>query len=83
MAIRVRLSRVLGEKRIKAAELSRRTGVSKYALHKLYHEKNKGIEFVTLEKLCQALDCSVGDLLEYVPDAEKNPLDYPRGLLEY
>ena len=70
MAIRVRLSRILGEQRIKVAELSRRTGISKYALHRLYHEKNKGIEFGTLEKLCLALGCSVGDLLEYVPGGE-------------
>jgi len=71
MNVRVRLSRILGEKRIKMAELSRRTGISKYALHKLYHEKNKGIEFATLEKLCQALECSVGDLLEYVPEEDQ------------
>ena len=71
MNVRVRLSRILGEKRIKMAELSRRTGISKYALHKLYHEKNKGIEFATLEKLCRALECSVGDLLEYVPEEDQ------------
>ena len=70
MAIRVRLSRIAGEQRIKMAELSRRTGISKYALHRLYHEKNKGIEFGTLDKRCQALGCSVGDLLEYVPGGE-------------
>lgn len=70
MAIRVRLSRILGEERIKVAELSRRTGISKYALHKLYHERNKGIQFATLERLCRDLDCSVGELLEYVPEEE-------------
>ena len=70
MAIRVNLSRILGEKRVKAAELSRRTGISKYALHKLYYEKNKGIEFATLDKLCRALGCSVGELLEYIPDED-------------
>ncbi len=70
MAIRVWLSRILGEQRIKMAELSRRTGISKYALHRLYHEKNKGIEFGTIDKLCRALGCSVGDLLEYVPEED-------------
>ncbi len=64
-----RRSRILGDKQIKAADLSRQTGVSKFALHKIYHEKNKGIEFETLNKLCKALQCSVCDLLEYVPDS--------------
>lgn len=68
MAIKVRLSRILGEWRISQAELSRRSGISKYAIHKLYNEKSKGVEFATLDKLCATLDCSVGDLLEYVAE---------------
>ncbi len=68
MAIRNRLSRLLGDQRIRASELSRKTGISKNALSKLYNERSKGIEFETLNKLCKALKCSVGDLLEYVPD---------------
>ena len=68
MAIRVRLSRILGEKRIRAAELCRRTGISTYALNKLCHEKNKGIEFATREKLCRVLGCPIGEIVEYVPE---------------
>ena len=71
MAIRVTLSRILGEKRIKMADLARRTGISKHALHKLYHEKNKGIQFATLDKLCRALECPVGELLAYYLDRDE------------
>jgi putative transcriptional regulator len=53
---------------MKMAELSRQTGITKKALSALYHEKSKGIQFDTLENICQALDCSVSDILEYVPD---------------
>ena len=53
---------------MKVADLSRKTGISRFALYEIYHERTKSIEFETLAKLCQALQCSVGQLLEYVPD---------------
>ena len=30
--------------------------------------KNKPIDGSTLERICKALDCQPGDVLEYVPD---------------
>jgi putative transcriptional regulator len=68
MAIRIHLGRLLGERKMKMAELSRMTGVSKNALSNLYYEKVTGIQFDTLEKICEALGCTVGELIEYVPD---------------
>ena len=60
----------MGERRMKISELSRRAQISRKALYDIYHERKKGIEYETLAKLCKALDCSVGDLLEYVPEEE-------------
>jgi putative transcriptional regulator len=64
--IQMHLSRLLGERRIKIAELSRKTGISQHALLKLYHEKTEKVRLDTLERICQALDCQVADLVEYV-----------------
>lgn len=60
---------------MKVAELARLTGVSQYALHNVYHEKTKAISFDLLEKLCQALNVSVGELIEYQikNTAQNNP----------
>ena len=52
---------------MRAAEVSRKTGIAPNALSALYYEEVSGIKFGTLEKLCAALDCSVSDLLEYIP----------------
>jgi putative transcriptional regulator len=71
--IRVYLSKLLGERRIKIAELSRQTGISQHALLKLYHEKAEMIRFDTLSKICKALNCTPADLLEYVPDEAGSP----------
>jgi putative transcriptional regulator len=66
--IKIHLGRLLGERKMKMAELSQQTGISKNALSDLYYEKTDRIRFETLNKLCQALHCSLCDLLEYLPD---------------
>ncbi|EGG35262.1 helix-turn-helix domain-containing protein [Paenibacillus sp. HGF5] len=68
MAIKVHLSRIMGEKRIKISELADMTGLHRNGLTKLYNEKTDGIKFDTLEKLCRALDCSVEELIEIKED---------------
>jgi len=45
--------------------LAKETGVSHTTLWRLKKGKALGINFVTLEKLCGALDCQPGDLLYF------------------
>ena len=71
MTIKFHLSKLLGEKRIRAAEVSRKTGITKHALSALYNENVKGIRFDTLNRLCKLLNCQISDLLEYIPDNKK------------
>lgn len=71
MPVRIRLARVLGARKLRASELSRRTGVNKNTISALWHERSSGIAFDTLERLCRELDCQVGDILEYVADEEE------------
>ena len=68
MAIRIHLGRLLGERKMRMAELSRTTSISKNALSDLYYEKVKAVRFDTLEKVCEALRCTTGELIEYQPD---------------
>ncbi|HSE22681.1 MAG TPA: helix-turn-helix transcriptional regulator [Pyrinomonadaceae bacterium] len=44
--------------------LAKETGVSHTTLWRLKKRKALGINFDTLEKLCSALDCQPGDILE-------------------
>lgn len=66
MPIKVNLSKLLGERKLRASEVSRKTGINKNTLSSLYNENVTGIRFDTLEKLCKFLDCKVGELIEYV-----------------
>ncbi|WP_342417124.1 helix-turn-helix transcriptional regulator [Paenibacillus sp. FSL R10-2782] len=66
--IKIHLSRIMGEKRVNIAELSRMTGLHRNGITKLYNEETDGVKFDTLDKICKALDCHVQDVIEYVED---------------
>lgn len=66
--IKNKLSEILGRKRINKAELSRFSGVSYSSVKSIYYNKTKGIEFETLDKLCNFLQCTPNDIFEFTPD---------------
>lgn len=62
------LAILMAKKKIRIAELHRLTGISANTLSSLYNEKTNMISFNTIEKICKALDCEVGELFKYVSD---------------
>ncbi len=66
--IKVHLSKLLGERKMKISDLANATGLHRNGLSKLYNENTDGIKFETLEKICKALDCEIADLLEIIED---------------
>ncbi|SJM72683.1 helix-turn-helix domain-containing protein [Psychrobacter piechaudii] len=64
------LPTLLAERRLKVADAVRATGISKTTLHKIYNDQSSRIDFDTIDKLCEFLEVEVGDIFEYVPDAE-------------
>ena len=71
--IRIRLAYLLLDRNIKLKELAERTGIAVNNLSILKTNKARAIRFSTLSRLCAALQCTVGELIEYVPsDSEQN-----------
>lgn len=66
--IRNKLSEMLGRRRMSIAELTRRAGISYPAARNFYADQTRRYDASVLERICAALDCQPGDLLEYVPD---------------
>lgn len=64
MIIEVRLDEVLKKRGRSFYWLSKKTGVSHTTLWRLKKGKALGINFVTLEKICEALECEPGDVLK-------------------
>ena len=69
--IRFKMAEVMGTRKVlNISELARKAGLSRLTIRGLYYEKAKGIRWDTLEKICRALNCSVSDLIEYIPDEQ-------------
>ena len=65
MPIIVRLDVQLSLKKMKSKQLAELVGITEANLSLLKSGKVKGVRFETLEKICAALGCQPGDILEY------------------
>ncbi|MBW7989481.1 MAG: helix-turn-helix transcriptional regulator [Planctomycetes bacterium] len=70
--INIRLDYVLLDKRMKLKDLAEATGLAVNNLSILKTNKARAIRFSTLNSLCKALNCTPGDLIEYVQDDENS-----------
>jgi putative transcriptional regulator len=65
MTIRVRLDRVLYERRMSLSELADRVGITVANLQILKSGRARAVRMSTLDALCRALDCQPGDILAF------------------
>ena len=68
MSVRVNLDVMMAKRKISLGELSEKVGITQANLSILKTGKAKAIRFSTLEAICRELDCTPGDILEYLPD---------------
>lgn len=69
MAIRILLSRKLGELRWTQADLARATGIRPSTINEMYHELCERINLEHLDLICEALDCDLLDIVIRVPNS--------------
>jgi putative transcriptional regulator len=67
MAIRILLSRKLGEVRWTQADLARRTGIRPSTINDMYHEMCERVNLEYLDRICTVLNCDINELLVYDP----------------
>ena len=72
MRIIVTLDVMLARRKVRAKDLAERVGVTEANLSLLRTGKVKGVRFETLAKICEALECKPGDLLD-VEEGESAP----------
>lgn len=54
---------------VKKEELRKKIGASPSTMAKI--SKNEYISLEVVDKICAALDCQPGDIMEYIPDGER------------
>jgi len=75
MPIRVRLDRLLLDRRMSLTELADRVGVTIANLSILKTGKARAIRFSTLDALCRELNCQPGDIVVFEPGPPDDDLD--------
>ena len=70
MPVRITLDAMLARRGMTARELAATVGISETQMSLFRSGKVKGIRFRTLARLCAALDCVPGDLLDYDLDPD-------------
>ena len=59
---------MLAKRKMSLTELSERVGITMANLSILKTGKARAVRLETLDRLCAALDCQPGDIIEYRPD---------------
>ncbi len=62
---------MLAKRKMSLTELSERVGITMANLSILKTGKARAVRLETLDRLCAALDCQPGDLMEFLPDEEE------------
>ncbi len=68
--ITCKLSAILGERRIKVADMARDTGIARAVLDRWYHDRVKSFDRDVLARLCAYLKVEPGDVLKVVEQGD-------------
>lgn len=68
--IKLTLNVMMARRDMSLNELAERVGISQVNLSKIKNNHVTAIRFSTLAGICEALDCTPGDILEYIPEGD-------------
>ncbi|MEW5882351.1 MAG: helix-turn-helix transcriptional regulator [Pseudomonadota bacterium] len=64
-------SRLMGERKLKIADVARETGLHRNTITLLDQETASRIDLDAIDRLCAYFNVSVGELFEFVPENQK------------
>lgn len=65
--IKCHLARLMGEHKLRIADVARDTGLSRNTVTLLYKETAQKVDLEALDRLCTLFNCELHELLERVP----------------
>ena len=66
--VKCHLSTIMGERRLKIADISRDTGINRGTITRMYYEEATRVDLDIIESLCSYLRIGIGDLYELIDD---------------
>lgn len=73
--VNIMLSRKLGELRVTQTELAEATGIRPNTINDLYHDIAERVGLEQLDKICEALQCDLTEIIEYTPNSLRTVRD--------
>ena len=70
--IRCHLSTLMGRDKLRISDVSRLTGLNRSTITSLYKEPVPRVDVAAIAALCNLFRCTVGELFEHVPDADRS-----------
>ncbi len=70
---------MLAKRKMSVTELADRVGITIANMSVLKTGKAKALKFSTLNKICKALNCQPGDILEYVEGGDETEMGDSNG----
>ena len=64
--VRIKLDKALEERKMSRYELAKRTGIQYQVIDHYYKNRVKRFDAYVLDRICEALDCDINELLERV-----------------
>lgn len=64
--IRLKLDKTLDEKGMTRYKLAKQTGIQYHIIDKYYKNSVTRYDSYVLDRICEELDCNVGDIIEYI-----------------
>ena len=69
--IKIKLCELLGKNKMNQKTLSMLTGIRPATISKMYYEETKRIEIEQINSICNAFNCTISDLFEFIPDGDE------------
>ena len=66
------LSTLMGRDKLRISDVSRLTGLNRSTVTSLYNETVTRLDLAAIDALCSLFRCSVGDLFEHLPAADRS-----------
>jgi len=76
--IKCHLSRLMGERKLKIADVARETGLHRNTVTLLYDETAARVDLDAIDRLCRLFGIGVGELLEFQASDTGNHHGKPR-----
>lgn len=72
--MQIKLREALEKKHKSIYQLNKETGIASSTLSRICNNKTSSIDFSVLDKICEALDCDVSDILEHEKSNSSNQM---------